>query len=75
MRALLIVIAIIIVLLLIGWITIQTNGRNQATVTVDTVKMEKDTHEIVEKGSEALEETGKTLQNAVERERAEETAP
>lgn len=70
MRAVAILIAVIILLVLIGWVTFRINGNNQATVTVETGKIKEDTHTILEKGSEAVEETGRTLKEAVQGEPA-----
>ena len=61
MRAVLALIVLVLVLLVLGWITVRTNGNNQATVTVETQKIEKDTHQVIEKSEEALEAAGQKI--------------
>jgi len=66
MRALLIVIALVVVAVLVGWITVRVNGNHQATVTVETEKIKEDTHQVIDKGSEVLDEAGQSLKEAAE---------
>lgn len=68
MRALLILIVIAILLVLVGWVTIRTNGNNQATVTVETQKIKEDTRDVVEKSEKAVEEVGQKIRKSTERE-------
>lgn len=67
MRAVLAFVVIVIVLVLLGWVTIRTNGNNQATVTVETEKIEKDTHQAIRKGGEAVENAGQKLQETIDK--------
>ena len=67
MRALLVLIVVVVVLVCVGWVTIRTNGNHQATVTVETEKIQKDTHDIVEKGEAAVEKAGKKIHESVEK--------
>jgi len=74
-RAFLVFLVVLTVMVLVGWITFSSNGKNQATITVDTEKIEKDTTGLAEKSGEAIEQVGKTVKEAVSQEQPSSEAP
>ena len=56
MKAILIVLAIVIVLVLIGWVSFGTSD-NGASISVDTDRIQQDTGEAIERGGELIENT------------------
>jgi hypothetical protein len=55
MRGLLILIVVIFVLVLVGWITFSRDS-GRASINVETNEIREDTGELMQKGSEALQE-------------------
>ena len=56
MKVILIVLAIVIVLVLIGWVSFGTTDSG-ASVSVDTDQIQQDTGEVIERGGELIEKT------------------
>lgn len=56
MKAILILVAIVLVLVLIGWVSFGTT-ENGASISVDTDRMQQDTGEAIESGGELIENT------------------
>jgi hypothetical protein len=55
MRGLLILIVLIVVLVLVGWITFSRDS-GRASINVETNEIREDTGELMQKGSEVLQE-------------------
>lgn len=53
MRAILILVVISLLMVLAGWLTFAKNG-NQASVTIETQKIERDTERAIDRGKEVL---------------------
>ena len=56
MKAILIVLAIVIVLVLIGWVSFGTTDKG-ASISVDTDRIQQDTGEAIERGGDLIENT------------------
>jgi len=54
MRAILILVVIALLMVLAGWLTFAKNG-NQASVTIETQKIERDTERAIDRGKEVLQ--------------------
>ena len=66
MRGLLIVIALILILILVGWITVSFTGE-RASITLEKEKIKQDTHEITESARDFSDKADKRIDGAIER--------
>lgn len=65
MRALLGLVAVVLLLAICGWITFSWNG-NRASVNVETERIESDTKRIVDEGQDLVEKAGNEIRRADE---------
>lgn len=65
MRGLLIVIALILILLLVGWITVSFTG-DRASITLEKEKIKQDTQEITDSARDFSNKADKRLEGVVE---------
>jgi hypothetical protein len=61
MRTLIIVIAVVVVLVLVGWVSF-SHGPNRSSINVETNKIEKDAQSMVESGSQMLDNAKQSVE-------------
>jgi hypothetical protein len=59
MRALILLVAIVVVLALLGWVTFN-RGDGRASINLETQEIREDTRQVLQSGSEALDRAGET---------------
>ena len=69
MRAILIVAAVLLVMVALGWLSFRSN-REKATLTIETQKIERDAEQAVDKGKELIREARENV-----RDETSETSP
>ncbi|MEX2171835.1 MAG: hypothetical protein WD851_21120 [Pirellulales bacterium] len=65
MRGLLIIIALILILLLVGWITVSFTG-DRASITLEKEKIKQDTQEISDSARDFTNKADKRIEGVVE---------
>lgn len=67
MRALLFIVAVVLILALLGWITFSSSP-GKSSINIETQKIEQDTDQALEKSAEALQRAGESLDSTMESE-------
>jgi len=67
MRALVVLIAIVVLFAIIGWISFSF-GPGRSSINLETEKVRQDTQEVLESGSEVLQDAGQAVDSHDERE-------
>ncbi|HVT28920.1 MAG TPA: hypothetical protein VHE81_12975 [Lacipirellulaceae bacterium] len=70
MRAILILIAVVLLLALVGWISF-SKGPNQASINLESGKIRQDTEHAMQKGGELLQKAGNKLESKANQHPAE----
>jgi hypothetical protein len=70
MRALLIVLAVVLIFALVGWISF-SKGPDRASINVESEKIRQDTKQAMESGAELLHKAGDKVQAEANRQRPE----
>lgn len=71
MKAILVIVAIVLILAVIGWISFGTNG-DRASMTIESDRIRHDTREAAERGREAVNKARRSLREEAREERREE---
>ena len=66
MRALILLVALVLIFSLIGWIT-YSRGPGHASINVETDKIRADTDRAVQSGAEMLKKTGEQIENRTQK--------
>jgi hypothetical protein len=62
MRALILIIAIVVLMALIGWVTFGV-GPNRSSINLETEEIRQDTREALASGAEALDKAGDSIRS------------
>jgi hypothetical protein len=64
MRSLIFIIAVVLILALLGWITFSSTP-GKSSINIETQKIEQDTDQALEKGAEALQKAGDSIDSSL----------